>query len=986
MSASHAVKVPKKLIEVALPLDDINAAAAKEKSIRHGHPSTLHLWWARRPLAAARAVIFAQLVNDPSWKWELEHPNETPKQQHIASWAKQRKKLFDILRKLVLWENTNNQTLLHEANAIIRKSWRETCEINRDHPQAASLFNPDKLPGLHDPFAGGGTIPLEAQRLGLDAYASDLNPVAVLINKAMIEIPPRFAHRPPVGPSPTTTKGKKKKSESLLGQVWQGASGLAEDVRRYGAWMRQQAFERIGHLYPPITITQEMIDQQPDLEPYKEQSLTVIAWLWARTVKSPNPAFRHVDVPLVSSFILSKKDGRKTYIQPLVEGDAYRFTIQHGSPPDDAENGTSAGKRQAFRCILSDTPIDYNYIRAEGKAGRMGARLLAIVVEGKSKRLYLEPTPEAEDLAQQAKPAWKPRGDVPKKLTGGTCATYGLEDWGDLFTPRQLVALNTFSELVSQAREQCRLDYLRAKHPTTPLDEIPPSTPEDDIPLEQGGSGATAYADAIAVYLSMGLSRMSDICNSLCRWEITKTQVRNLFARQAIPMIWDFAENNVFGQAAGDYEISLSNLLRTLENLKQENMGEAFQKDVQIQTLSSGRFVSTDPPYYDNIGYADLSDFFYVWLRRSLRSIFPSLFATMAVPKEEELVASPYRHGGKEKAEAFFLEGMTKAMQNLAELAHPGTPITIYYAFKQSETKGDQGTTSTGWVTFLEAVLKAGLMITGTWPMRTELSNRMIGAGNNALASSVVLVCRPRPESAVSLGRRQFKKELDRVLTQAHEDMTKGDGEERSPVAPVDLSQAMIGPGMAIFSRYKAVLEADGRPMSVESALMEINRYLGDDEFDAETQFCLLWFEQYAWNEKVFGDADTLSRAKGTSVEKLQREGMLDAGGGKARLHKRSEYDPTWQPTPEQRSPIWKILHGLLRVFEGEGERGAAKVLAKVKEQMGSVRVLAYRLYTLCERAGLSDDAKSYNDMITSWDNIEEAASKLTLPKQMDLL
>ncbi len=558
MSTQPTLKAPRKLIEVALPLDDINAAASKEKSIRHGHPSTLHLWWARRPLAAARAVIFSQLVNDPSWRWEFEHPNEEPTRHHIASWAKQRKRLFGILRKLVLWENTNNDVVLNEAREEIRKSWRETCAINREHPQAAELFNPDKLPGLHDPFAGGGTIPLEAQRLGLDAYASDLNPVAVLINKAMIEIPPRFAKRPPIGPiaqakDKTNKSGelfnennkgkgtKKNKKGDTKDDTWEGASGLAEDVRRYGAWMREQAFSRIGHLYPTLHITPEMVKARPDLEAYKEQSLTVIAWLWARTVKSPNPAFRHVDVPLVSSFVLSKKDGKDAYIQPVIQGDSYHFTVQIGTPPPDAENGTSAGKRQAFRCIFSDTPIDYNYIRSEGQAGRMGARMMAIVAEGKSSRHIPRSHPrDGGPRRQQANPTWKPNLPQPNNTRDFKTPNYGLENFGDLFTPRQLVALNTFSELIAKAREQCRLDYLRAKNPHTPPEEMPPTSPDDEIPLEQGGNGATAYADAIAVYLWQ-LMRLAT-WSSLLLGSPSVIQPATQFGRQSLPMTWDLAE------------------------------------------------------------------------------------------------------------------------------------------------------------------------------------------------------------------------------------------------------------------------------------------------------------------------------------------------------------------------------------------------------------------------------------------------------------
>ncbi len=968
---NNNIKTPKKLIEVALPLDAINVAAAREKSIRHGHPSTLHLWWARRPLAAARAVIFAQMVNDPGYQQGGGFRYGVNKEKAQA----ERERLFKIVEDLVQWENTNNEEVLERARAEIRRSWREVCELNKGHPQAAELFNPDKLPAFHDPFAGGGALPLEAQRLGLESYASDLNPVAVTINKAMIEIPPRFAGRAPVGPRvPGDKQGK-------LSEDWSGAKGLAEDVRRYGAWMRAEAEKRIGQLYPRITVTPEMVadradgagargqfglnyaEARPDLAPLLGQPLTVIAWLWARTVKSPNPAFSHVDVPLASTFVLSSKAGKESYVQPVVEGDRYRFTVKVGVPPEAAGNGTKAAGRGAnFRCVLSDTPISGDYIKAEGQAGRMGAKLMAIVAEGVRGRVYLAPTAEHEAIARQAEPAWKPSGDVPARLTGGTCVPYGMKEWGDLFTPRQLVALTTFSDLVGEAIAKVKADALAA------------GLPDDGRGLDAGGTGATAYAQAVGVYLAMALSRLTDICNALCRWEVTKTQVRNLFGRQAIPMIWDFAENNVFGGAAGDYEISLGNLLKALNELPARNAGAAIQSDAQTQGISNGKLISTDPPYYDNIGYADLSDFFYVWLRRSLKPIYPGLFATVAVPKAEELVATPYRHGGKEQAESFFMDGMTGAMHNLVQKAHPAFPVTIYYAFKQSETKGEAGTSSTGWETFLDAVLKAGFALTGTWPMRTELGNRMIGSGTNALASSIVLVCRQRPSDAPTVSRRAFIRELNAALPEALDEMTRGG--VNSPVAPVDLSQAIIGPGMAIFSQYAAVLEADGTPMSVRSALQLINRFLAEDDFDHDTQFCMAWFEQQGWATGKYGDADVLARAKGTSVGGLQASDVVASSKGELRLLKWAEMPRDWQPETDTRMPVWEALHQLIRALNQDGESAAGALLARMPAQAEPIRALAYRLYTLCERKGWAEEARAYNELVTAWSAIEQAAGE----------
>jgi putative DNA methylase len=965
MKMSHPVKAPKKLIEVALPLDAINEAAAREKSIRHGHPSTLHLWWARRPLAAARAVLFAQLVNDPSWKWELEHPGEIPPGNLKASWAASRKRLFAILEELVQWENTTNEEVLEKARAEIRKSWHETCELNRDHPQAAELFDPDKLPALHDPFAGGGSIPLEAQRLGLEAYASDLNPVAVLINKAMIEIPPKFAGRPPVNPD----WQHRSREEKDLHQ-WRGARGLAEDVRYYGEWMRRQAQDRIGHLYPPVEITPEMARDRPDLKPLVGRKLTVIAWLWARTVRSPNPAFRHVDVPLASTFILSSKVGKEAYVQPVVKGDRYEFTVRIGKPPAEARNGTKLARGANFRCLVSSAPIEPRYIYSEAQAGRMGSRLMAIVVESPRGRLYLPPTADAEEAAREALPTWKPEIPMPDNPRWFSPPLYGLTTFGDLFTPRQLVALTTFSDLVTEAINQVRKDAIAA------------GIPDDDIPLDSGGTGARAYAEAVGVYLALCVDKAADYWSAVCSWHSSKELIRNTFGRQAIPMVWDYAETNVFSDSAGNISSGIDWTQKVLATLPCQRPGRGFQAHAQASPMLMGGAISTDPPYFDNIGYADLSDFFYVWLRRSLKPIFPDLFSTVAVPKADELVATPYRHGSKEKAEKFFLNGMTQAMQNLARQAHPSTPITIYYAFKQSESETEAGTTSTGWETFLEAVNRAGLALTGTWPMRTELGNRMIGSGTNALASSIVLVCRHRPANAPTVSRREFLRELNRVLPEALDEMTRGAGDTRSPVAPVDLSQAIIGPGMAVFSKYAAVLEADGSPMSVRTALQLINRFLAEEDFDHDTQFCLHWFEQYGWKEGKFGEADVLARAKGTSVDGVRQAGVLHAAGGIVRLLRWAEYSPGWDPAADTRLPVWEVLHRLIRVFHTEGETGAGALLAAVQNKAEAARQLAYRLYTLCERRGWAEDARAYNEIITSWNAIEAAAARTPAPQQ----
>jgi putative DNA methylase len=947
------IKSPKKLIEVALPLDKINEASVREKSIRHGHPSTLHLWWARRPLAAARAVIFAQMVNDPGYQQGDGFRYGVNKEKA----ALERERLFGIIEDLVKWENTNNEEVLERARAEIWRSWRETCELNKNHPQAAELFNPEKLPGFHDPFAGGGALPLEAQRLGLESYASDLNPVAVTINKAMIEIPPKFAGRAPVGPAPDL---RGKATQEMYDKVWTGAQGLAEDVRRYGAWMREEAQKTIGHLYPKVKITADMAIERPDLKPLIGEELTVIAWLWARTVKSPNPAFSHAEVPLASTFVLSSKVGKEAYVEPVISGDAYRFKVRLGKLPAGAADGTKLTRGANFQCLLSDTPIDPKHIYAEANAGRMGARLMAVVAEGPGGRVYLAPTSEHERAALTAEPDWKPEVLMPENPRWFSPPLYGLKTYGDLFTSRQLMALTTFSDLVKIAVERCRKDAVAS------------GMLDDGVGLDEGGIGALAYAQSVGVYLGFAVDKCADYWASICTWHSSGEKMRNTFGRQAIPMSWDFAEANPMCQSSGNWMAMIDWSWKALAHTPANRSGFALQSDAQNQSISAGKVISTDPPYYDNIGYADLSDFFYVWLRKSLRPIYPNLYATLAVPKAEELVATPYRHGGKTEAEAFFLEGMTQAMHSLAEQAHGAFPVTIYYAFKQSETKGEEGTHSTGWETFLEAVLRAGFALSGTWPMRTELGNRMISSGTNALASSIVLVCRKRPVDAPTVSRREFIRELNARLPEALADMTRGG--VNSPVAPVDLSQAIIGPGMEVFSQYSAVLEADGSHMSVRSALQLINRFFAEDDFDHDTQFCLAWFDHRGWSAGVYGDAEVLARAKGTSVGGLAESGVLTSGGGEVRLMRWADLSADWSPETDARTPVWEALHQLIRALNQQGESVAGILLARMPAMAEPMRALAYRLYTLCERKGWAEEARAYNELVTAWIGIEQAA------------
>ena len=942
----------KKLIEVSLPLDAINAASAREKSIRHGHPSTLHLWWARRPLAAARAVIFAQMVDDPAACPE-EFPTEADQKQ-------ERERLFRLIEELVRWENTTNEELLEQARAEIRRSWRRTCADNAGHPRASELFDPDKLPAFHDPFAGGGALPLEAQRLGLEAHASDLNPVAVLINKAMIEIPPKFAGRPPVNPE--ARPGGSSAKGSLIERDWTGAQGLAEDVRYYGKWMRDEAERRIGHLYPRVEVTAEMVRERPDLKQYQGRKLTVIAWLWARTVKSPNPAFADVDVPLASTFMLSTKRGKEAYVEPVIKGRGYRFAVKVGKPPDAeaAKAGTKLSRGANFGCLLSGAALTARYLRSEAQAGGMGTRLMAIVAEGDRGRVYLTPADSHEAMARTAEPEWKPDLKVTTPCHDvDRLPMYGMPTWGDAFTPRQLVALTTFSDLVGEAMERVKKDAVA-------------DLPEDGIGLDAGGCGTTGYAEAVGSYLGLAIGRSANYWSSFTPWGgdfIVQT-----FGRQAIPMVWDYAEGNPLSSSTGNWTGALEWIEKVISGVFPALVeGRTLQYDAQVQPLSKGKFVSTDPPYYDNIGYADLSDFFYVWLRRSLRPVFPELFATIAVPKAEELVATPYRHGNKEKANSFFLVGMTKALRRLADQAHSGFPITIYYAFKQSETRGDTGVFSTGWETFLGAVIQSGLTLTGTWPMRTE-RDQGLKTGTNVLASSIVLVCRRRPQDAPLATRREFVAALKAELPAALAHLQSGN------IAPVDLAQAAIGPGMAVYTRYAKVLDAQGNPVSIRDALALINHTLDEvlaeqeEEFDADTRWALSWFEQQGFTAGEYGVAETLATARNTSVAGMENAGILGSRAGEVRLLRPEELPADWDPAADRRLPVWEVVHHLVRVLESEGETGAASLVRQLGGVAETARELAYRLYVVAERKNRAAEALSYNALVQSWPEIARLA------------
>lgn len=919
--------VKRKLIEVSIPLDEINKQSAREKSIRHGHPSTLHLWWARRPLATARAVLFAQLVDDPSVR-EDEFLAEAREKgyEDPESWAghrikQERERLFDLITRMVDWDNLGDEALFDAVRAEILKS---------------TNGNP---PAILDPFAGGGTIPLEAQRLGLEAHASDLNPVAVLINKALIEIPPKFAGREPVFPGAAGTRTD-----------WPRATGLAEDVRRYGEWMRDEAQRRIGHLYPKAKLP-------------GGGEATVIAWIWARTVTCPNPACG-IEMPLVASWWLGKKKGKEAYVVPKVVSGGVDYRIGHdpSQGPTRETDGTMSGRKGGV-CIACATAAPTDYIKQEGVSGRLGSVLIATVAEGNRQRIYLAPTPEHVEAARVARPEDvpdQPLGYDPRNLW---TPPYGLDTFASLFTNRQLTALTTLSDLVLEARDLVFRDALASGMP-------------DGVRLAQGGGDAAAYADAVATYLGLGVSRSTGTQSTLATWSSHPKNelVVNVFRRQAIPMVWDFAEANILDSQSTSLQAGLKVIARDLEGLPASGFGRAVQADAAALDLE-GVLISTDPPYYDNVGYSDLSDYFYVWLRRSLRDIHMSLLGTMLVPKAEELVANPYRHDGFGGAKDFFEHGFERVFGHARTAATGDYPIAVYYAFKQAEV-GEGGEASTGWETILGSIVHAGWAVTATWPVRSEFSGRSLANGTNALASSVVLALRPRPEDAPVTDRRGFIAAMKRELGPALRELQQGG------IAPVDLPQSAIGPGMAVFSRYAKVIESDGSEMSVRSALARINEVLDEllteqeGDFDPTTRFAIAWYRSNGYDAGAFGDAENLARARATAVSAMERGGILSARAGKVQLHRPTDLPDDYDVTSDQHTSAWEALQHTIRIQESKGIPAAGAFLHDASRRsdgavdLDLVKELAYLLFQVAEKNGWTKDAISFNGIATSWSEL----------------
>lgn len=929
----------KKLIEVALPLEAINTASAAEKAnpFIRGHPRTIHTWFARRPLVACRAVIFSSLVDDP------DDPNAPP--EFVAACRKlparknalvedtPRQRLFDFIELLVQWESTTDEDVLETARELIRLS---------------TDGNP---PPLLDPFAGGGSIPLEAQRLGLEAHASDLNPVAVMINKALIEIPPRFADMPPVNP---------RDRDKIGGQIgWEGAQGLAADLRYYGEQLQHLAEKQLKALYPTAA-----------------NGETVFAWLWARTVRCPNPACG-ATIPLITTFELSKKSGKRAWIEPQIDRQnlTVSFSVRQGKgkiPPPP-----KIGRGVKFRCLVCGEIASDQYISGEGIQQRIATQLIAIVAEAATGLRYYAPSVEHEQIAQIVVSDDVPDTPLPGQALGFRVQRYGISRHRDLFTPRQLAGLSAFRTLNNQIFNQVRKDATQI------------GMGDDNLGLDAGGTGALAYAEAIYAYLTFALDRWTDYSTTLCQWNTTNENIKHTFGRNALPMVWDFAEVNLFSGKLG-FLIPVNWVASVLEELLTSNVssGRASQHDAK----SPGSFepyetvpvmISTDPPYYDNIGYADLSDFYYVWLRPDLLQIYPELFGTVLVPKASELIASPSRfEGKKDAADEHFETGLRQSFAHMRRVLNPNYPLTVFYAFKQSEStsddKVDPAISSSGWEKMLSGLVDSGFTVLGTWPVRTERSSRVRDIGSNALASSIVLVCRPRPDDAPQTSRREFVNALRRELPNALRDMQSGS------IAPVDLAQASIGPGMAIYSRYSRVLEADGTPMTVRTALQLINQELDaflaetEGDVDSDTRFCINWFEQFGFGEDEFGRADVLARAKNTSVDGLVNAGVLVAGAGRVRLYQWEELDPGWTPQEDARVTVWEAVHHLIERLNTHGESGAAALLLRMNSDLAAeAKNLAYRLYQICDRKSWADHALDYNALVQSWPRLQELANEL---------
>ena len=981
-STPHTMpKYRKKLIEIDLPLADINKESAREKSIRHGHPSTLHLWWARRPLASCRAVIFASMVDDPS-----SCPDEFPT---IEDQAIERKRLHDIISRLVKWENSNDPDLLAQARLEIAKSIARQpnkppipdsttqpatpdrhCGLDpqstgaategttsmpihtnpcESHPQTILQYLAKHAPTIYDPFCGGGSIPLEAQRLGMKAVGSDLNPVAVLITKALIEIPPKFANKPPVNPDADPmgiTTGKGRKSQKV---PWRGASGLADDIRYYGKWMREEAFKRIGHLYPTIK-DENGIDR------------TVIAWLWTRTIPCANPACG-INMPMMKTFQLSKKPKNRHWTKPVVNRETNTISFKVQNHPADVPTEATVNRNGAT-CIACKSTVKLDYVRQQAREGKMSEQMTAIVAEGDNKRLFISPNDEHVQTALNAEPEWRPSQAITKNPKVSALA-YGTTHWHQLFTERQLLTLTTFSDLISEVRLQI---------------------------IENSDDGD--YADAVCLYLALAVGRLSNGSSRFNVWQNLGDKVAQVFGRQAIPMMWDYPESNAFSTQTQNWTAQIEWVAKAVDHTPAEsNPGKTLQADASTTVhANDAPIIVTDPPYYDNIQYADLSDFFYVWLRPILRDTYPELFAGMLTPKMEEMIAAPRFEDSKQH----FEEGLNKTLRLIRQRCTDDYPSSIFYAYKQQEEEHG-GQTSTGWETMLNALISSGFHVIGTWPIRTERPTGL-KVNVNALASSVILVCRPRPEDAPSITRQQFLDELADEMPKALDQLTR-----ESHITPTDLAQAAIGPGMEIYSKYSSVTYISGKPFTVKNALIAINsevhkydeRETGD--LDPESQFCVTWLNQHGFEKGDYGAANVAAQAKNIDVRTLADfHDILTAESGNVQLHNIHYYAPIdydYEAPIDDRNGNMTAWEGCLRMAyhmdyhreDAGGIYGSAIVYNAKGSYTDRIERLARILYNYHDARGEAHRAYVFNSIVTQWNDIFVEANKRLRAQQQTL-
>ena len=918
----------KKLIEVALPLEDINRESVKQKTGRPktGYPTTLHKYWAQRSVATARAAIWSSLVDDPS-----SHPEKFPT---ADLQKKERLRRFDILRKLILWESTADASLWAEA----RKIAEEDCG--------------GSLPPFIDPFAGSGAIPLEALRLGMSAHASDLNPLAVTIQHMLVEWPQKFANKPAVH---RRNKGGLSASTAF--------GNLAADVLAYGEDINEKLRGRIGEFYPPVTDS-----FGKEIEPG--------VFMWARTVPCPNPACG-VLTPLVKDWKLSTRSG--AHIRPVIDRAAktINFAVQHdGVVPEPSFNGRKGGA-----CLMCEAPIDFVWIRKQGVAGLINHRLMAIAAGDDYSWAFYQPTSEHESVALTVPDStWVPRGDIPNNTRDFRTQLYGMATWASLFTPRQMLALTTLQDIIRETEADIDSDAVAAGYVS------------GGEPLSRGGTGAHAYAQLVRAYIHLTASNLTEWNCSVTRWSPNGPQLSSLFARQAVIMNWNYAEGSLFGKGGANFLQKLRRTVEVIDRTPTTTTGTARQADAtrMVWDHDKAPLVVTDPPYYDNISYSELADFFYVWLRESMRDIDPETFATISSPKSEELIMAKNRHGGdEEKAKQFFEDGLTQALHHLRSISDPDLPLSIYYAYNDTDEsedgEGNKEIGSSGWETILQSIVDAGLQIVMTYPLRSEAVGRAISTNASALAACILLVCRPRSDKAPVGTRGDFTLGLQGELSQAIERLKDGD------LGALDLSQAAIGPGMAVFTRYSKVLESDGRKMTMRTALDLINKSVsevagkGDAMFDQQTRWCVRWFEEKGLSEGLYGDAQMLANANGLNIPELERFGVISSKGGKVQLLVGDRLPTDWDPRLDSRISSWEVLHHLIacllpkgnplsRANGGSEKEALALASALSPLLVEQAKELSYRMFDICRVRGWNQEALAYNAIGQSWADLRSVA------------